>query len=76
LDRRALVIGAGLGIMVACLAAALLYPRTRRRMVRVADETRERATATVRDAREKLSGTVDDADEKVSEATGELRGAA
>ena len=76
LDRRALVIGAGLGIMVACLAAALLYPRTRRRMVRVADETRERATATVRDAREKLSRTVDDADEKVSEATGELRGAA
>ena len=85
-DRRALVIGAGLGIMVACLAAALLYPRTRRRMVRVADETRERATATVYDAREKVSGTVDDARkkvsgtvddarEKVSETAGKLRGA-
>jgi hypothetical protein len=72
IDRRALLLGAGLGIMVACLAAALLYPRTRRRMMRAADETRERATATVRDAREKLSGTVDDADEKASETTGEL----
>ena len=76
-DRRALVIGAGLGLMVAGLAiAALLYPRTRRRMVRVADETRERATATVHDAREKVSGTVDDAREKVSETAGKLRGAA
>ena len=66
IDRRALVIGAGLGILVACLAAALLYPRTRRRMVRVAGETRERATATVHDARETVSVTVHDARETVS----------
>jgi len=87
-DRRALIIGAGLGLMVAGLAmAALMYPRTRRGMVRVAGETRERATATVHDvrekvsgtvddAREKVSGTVDDAREKVSETAGKLRGAA
>jgi len=66
LDRQALFIGAGLGVMGACLAAALLYPRTRRRIVRVADEARERATATVDDAREKVTGTVHDAREKVS----------
>ena len=66
MDRRALVIGAGLGIVAACLAAALLYPRMRRRIVRVADETRERATTTVSNAREKVSETVDDAIDKVS----------
>jgi len=65
-DRRALVIGAGLGITVTCLAAALMYSRTRRGMVRVAGEARERATATVHDARETVSGTVHDAREKVS----------
>jgi len=66
LDRRALVIGAAFGITVACLAAAWLYPRTRRRILRVADEARERASTTAHDAREKVSGTVDDAREKVS----------
>jgi gas vesicle protein len=74
LDRKALVIGAGLGVMVTCLVAALLYPRTRRRIERVADETRERASATAQDAREKVSGTVDDAREKVSDAASKLRG--
>jgi gas vesicle protein len=86
LDRRALFIGAGFGIVAACLAAAMLYPRTRRRILRVADETRERASttahdarekasSTVDDAREKVSKTVDDAREKVSETAGKLRGA-
>ena len=66
LDRKALVIGAGLGLMAALLAVALLYPRMRRRIVRVADETRERASTTAREARERVSETVDDARKKVS----------
>ena len=67
LDRKALVIGAGLGLMAALLAVALLYPRMRRRIVRVADETRERASTTAREARERVSETVDDAVTQVSE---------
>ena len=67
LDRKALVIGAGLGLMAALLAVALLYPRMRRRIVRVADETRERASTTAREARERVSETVDDARKKASE---------
>ena len=67
LDRKALVIGAGLGLAAALLAVALLYPRMRRRIVRVADETRERASTTAREARERVSETVDDARKKASE---------
>ena len=66
LDRKALVIGAGLGLVAALLAVALLYPRMRRRIVRVADETRERASTTAREARERVSETVDDAVTQVS----------
>ena len=67
LDRKALVIGAGLGLLAALLAVALLYPRMRRKIVRVADETRERASTTAREARERVSETVDDARKKASE---------
>ena len=66
LDRRALIVGAGLGLLAAFLAGALLYPRLRRRIVRVADETRERASTAAHDARERVSDTVDDAVTQVS----------
>ena len=74
LDRKALVIGAGLGLLAALLAVALLYPRMRRKIVRVADETRERASTTAREARERVSETVDGARKKVDDAVTHVSG--
>ncbi len=72
--RTALIVGAGLGIAIgALLAAAVIYPRTRRQMARAMDEARERAAATARDAREKVSGTVQETREKASGAVHDAR---
>jgi gas vesicle protein len=57
-ERKALLIGAGLGMGIGGLVtAALIYPRSRREMARVVRESRERAAAAAHDARDEASDT-------------------
>lgn len=49
--RVLFVLGAGMVFGVLAISGALLYPRTRRSVVHVADETVKRASATVHDMR-------------------------
>ena len=52
---RSLVIGTGLIITSLGIGIAVAWPRTRRQLTRVADQTTQRAGATVHDVRERIS---------------------
>jgi hypothetical protein len=52
---RRLVIGAGLIITSLGVGIAVAWPRTRRQLTRVADQTTQRAGATVHDVRDRIS---------------------
>jgi hypothetical protein len=53
---RALVIGTGLLITSFAIGIAFAWPRSRRSVLRVADQTTQRANATVHDIRERIAG--------------------
>lgn len=53
---RSFVVGTGLIILGIGAAIAVGWPRARRGVTRVADQTTARATSTVRDIRERMSG--------------------
>ena len=53
---RRLVVGTGLIITSLGVGIAVAWPRTRRQLTRVADQTTQRASATVHDVRERISG--------------------
>ena len=52
---RRLVVGTGLIITSLGVGIAVAWPRTRRQLTRVADQTTQRAGATVHDVRERIS---------------------
>jgi gas vesicle protein len=57
-NRLTVLFGAGVGLLAAGLAAALLlYPRSRKSLARVAEQTRERAASTAREASGKVTAT-------------------
>ena len=53
--RMFIVIGAGLGMVIAGLVAGVAYRDARSGVSRVIDETRERASSTVHDARDRFA---------------------
>jgi hypothetical protein len=53
---RNLLIGTGVLITSIGVGIAVAWPRTRRQLTRVADQTTQRASATMHDVRERLSG--------------------
>ncbi len=72
-NRRALVIGVGLGVAASGVAVAALYPRIRRSILSTAGDARERISTTVDDARGKVAASADDVREKASATADELR---
>jgi hypothetical protein len=58
---RTLFIGTGLLITSFGIGIALAWPRSRRTVLRVADQTTQRANATVHDVRERIAGQRSDA---------------
>jgi hypothetical protein len=67
-SRSVMAFGAGVLFAAFAVAAALAYPRSRRRIASFAGETRERASSTVNDARERASARVHDVRERFGKA--------